>query len=353
MTIAHNPTSMIGNRYEINRLVGTGGMSIVYKARDVVLDRDVAIKVLRQKYASTEDMRLRFQQEARAAAKLSHPNIVTVFDSGLDGTRIFIALQYIEGSNLKTHIQTRPSINMITELDYGIQICRAIDHAHANKIIHCDIKPSNILLDESNQVKITDFGLARVMQQSDNFDNEFFWGSPYYVSPEQAKGEPPSIASDIYSCGIVLYQLFTGYLPFTAATVDELLQAHIQVTPQPPTEINPDIPDTLNSLILRCLEKDPRKRFRSFSQLRDNLASVRHSLILSLTAEPIESRPNKLTLAESIRTANPPSSKHKYTLPEKTPKQFDWISILLGLLATIAVAGLIPFWIYVYFNVPG
>lgn len=344
---------MIGNRYEINRLVGTGGMSIVYKARDVVLDRDVAIKVLRQKYASTEEMRLRFQQEARAAAKLSHPNIVTVFDSGLDGTRIFIALQYIEGSNLKTHIQTRPTINLITELDYGIQICKAIDHAHANKIIHCDIKPSNILLDESNQVKITDFGLARVMQQSENFDNEFFWGSPYYVSPEQAKGDPPSIASDIYSCGIVLYQLFTGYLPFTATTVDALLQAHIQTPPQFPAEINPDIPDTLNSVILRCLEKDPRKRFRSFSQLRDNLAAVRHSLILSMAAEPMETKPSKINLAESMQTINRPISSQKFKLPEKSAKQFDWVTILLGLLATVAVAGLIPFWIFVYFNVPG
>lgn len=349
MALPENHNSMIGNRFQITQLIGTGGMSIVYRAWDSILDRDVAIKVLRQKYAQTEDVRIRFQQEAKAAARLSHPNIVTVYDSGIDGMRIYIALQYIEGSTLKLYIQSRNGINLVNDLDYAIQICRGVDHAHSNKIIHCDLKPSNILINQANQIKITDFGLARVMQQNIQEQESYFWGSPFYISPEQAQGESPSVASDIYSLGVVLYQLVTGALPITGDSVEELLNNHVKVMPVPPREINSSIPISLNDAILRCLQKDPRKRYHSVSQVRDILANIRHSIIFNSSSNSIP--------RSSINVDTQKPLKEKNTPPNKNWKsqfqEFDWKTILLGLLATIAAAGLIPFWIYVYFNVPG
>ena len=351
MALSRNQDSMIGNRFQINQLIGTGGMSIVYKAWDSTLDRDVAIKVLRQKYAQTEDVRMRFQQEAKAAARLSHPNIVTVYDSGIDGLRIYIALQHIEGSTLKLHIQSRGKINLINELDYGIQICKGVDHAHTNHIIHCDLKPSNILINESNQIKITDFGLARVMQQSIQEQENYFWGSPFYISPEQAQGKSPTIASDIYSLGVVLYQMMTGQLPITGDSVAELLNNHIYVQPVPPRDINERIPLSLNDAILRCLQKDPKKRYRSVSQVRDILANIRHSIILNSTSNALP----RNSINVDTKQTHPEKSKSQIIKGDwqKQFAQFDWKTILLGLLATIAAAGLIPFWIYIYFNVPG
>lgn len=349
MALSGNHNSMIGNRFQITQLIGTGGMSIVYKAWDSVLDRDVAIKVLRQKYAQTEDVRIRFQQEAKAAARLSHPNIVTVYDSGIDGMRIYIALQHIEGSTLKLHIQSRKSINLVNDLDYAIQICKGVDHAHTNKIIHCDLKPSNILINKSNQIKITDFGLARVMQHNIQEQESYFWGSPFYISPEQAQGESPSIASDIYSLGVVLYELMTGVLPITGASVTELLNNHINATPTPPKSINEKIPAPLNDLILRCLQKDPKKRYRSISQVRDILANVRHSIIINASSNAI---PRTNINVETKQIPRDKAASHQNNLLEQL-KKYDWKTILLGLLATTAAAGLIPFWIYVYFNVPG
>lgn len=341
---------MIGNRFQISQLIGTGGMSIVYKAWDSILDRDVAIKVLRQKYAQTEDVRIRFQQEAKAAARLSHPNIVTVYDSGIDGLRIYIALQHIEGSTLKLHIQSRGKINLINELDYAIQICKGVDHAHTNRIIHCDLKPSNILINGSNQIKITDFGLARVMQQNIQELENYFWGSPFYISPEQAQGESPTVAADIYSLGVVLYQMMTGQLPISGDSVSELLHNHIKMQPKAPREINGLIPIPLNDAILRCLQKDPRKRYRSVSQVRDILANIRHSIIINSTSNSMP-RASISVDTKQVRREKVTVENKKDNLQQQLA-QFDWRTILLGLLATIAAAGLIPFWIYVYFNVP-
>ena len=321
----------------------------MYKAWDSILDRDVAIKVLRQKFAQTEDVRLRFQQEARAAARLSHPNIVTVYDSGIDGMRIYIALQYVEGTTLKQHIQSRNQINLVADLDYAIQMCKGVDHAHTNGIIHCDLKPSNILINNSNQIKITDFGLARVMQQNIHEQESYFWGSPFYVSPEQARGESPSVASDIYSLGVVLYQLFTGMLPITGESVQELLQNHIKQTPIAPITVNSSIPNALNDAILKCLEKDPKKRFRSVSQIRDILANVRHSIIFNSTSNVLP----RSSINVTTQSIQPKKKSGNVEEVLKQIKQLDWQTILLGLLATIAAAGLIPFWIYVYFHVPG
>lgn len=351
MALSENHTAFIGNRFQITQLIGTGGMSIVYKAWDSTLDRDVAIKVLRQKYAQTEEVREQFQQEAKSAARLSHPNIVTVYDSGIDGMRIYIALQYIEGSTLKLHIQSRGNINLINELDYAIQMCKGVDHAHNNKIIHCDLKPSNILINQSNQIKITDFGLARVMQQTIHEQESYFWGSPFYISPEQAQGKSPTVASDIYSLGVVLYQMVTGSFPITGNSVEELLNKHIGYEPVPPKQLNGMIPVALNDAILRCLQKDPRKRYKSASQVRDIMANIRHSIILNSTSNALP-RPNINVDTEKMNAAKKQPENPAENLFEEVRK-FDWKTILLGLLATIAAAGLIPFWIYVYFNVPG
>jgi serine/threonine-protein kinase len=345
---------VLNNRYQLLERIGSGGMADVFRARDVMLERTVAIKVLHETYSDDEALQNRFKQEARAAANLSHPNIVTVHDFGFDNGQLFIVMEHIPGKDLKTILRTRGRYSVDEAIPLIVQACAGIGYAHRAGLVHCDIKPHNMIVTPDSRLKVTDFGIARALSTIMPDERaDVVWGSPQYFSPEQAVGEAPSPASDVYSLGVVLYEALTGALPFTAPTSEELARLHLEQTPIPPSEYIPDIPPALEEIILKVLAKEPAARYRTADQLG-------RVLLRFGTQRETPSTPalNLTPEASSYQKADPTPSKPKpvISLPEITmpevsiPKvEVDWASVALGLLALIAVGGLIPFWIYIYF----
>jgi serine/threonine-protein kinase len=321
-------------------------MAEVFRARDQMLDRYVAIKVLRSDYTANAGFQDRFRQEARAAANLSHPNIVTVHDFGLDNGQLFIVMEHVPGTDLKSLLRKRGRFTVGEAIPLTIQACAGIGYAHRAGLVHCDVKPHNMLVTPDQRLKVTDFGIARALATIRPGErSDVVWGSPQYFSPEQASGEMPSPASDVYSIGVVLYEMLTGTLPFTASTAEELARLHVNAQPIPIHEFVPDIPSALEEIIMKVLSKEPSARYRTADQLgrvllkfgtqRDSTAPS--ALALTLTPEA----------AGSYREAEAmPTAPHT----DEPGLGIDWITVGLGLLALIAVGGLIPFWTMVYFR---
>ncbi|MDQ5809944.1 MAG: protein kinase, partial [Actinomycetota bacterium] len=235
---------LVDNRYRIVQPLGNGGMAEVYLAHDDILDRDVALKVMSGRYAGDEEFVERFKREAQSAAALSHPNIVSIFDRGAaeDGT-YYIAMEYLPGGTLKDRITKRGAIPPRTAAAVALQIAGALCAAHERGVIHRDIKPHNILITESGDVKVTDFGIARAASSSTMTRTGSILGTAHYISPEQAMGEPVGPASDLYSLGVVLYEMLTGELPFDAETPLGIAMKHVSGHLRPPKEVNPQVPE--------------------------------------------------------------------------------------------------------------
>jgi serine/threonine protein kinase len=253
----------LGGRYEIISRVGGGGMAVVYKARDLLLNRYVAIKVLSESLSNDSEFIRRFSREAQAAASLSHPNIVNVYDVGRDGYTHYIVMELVEGPTLKQYIQERGPLPVEEAANIAIQICDGLAHAHENQIVHRDIKPHNILLGPNGRVKVTDFGIARAASSSTITQTGSVMGSVHYFSPEQARGGVIGEKSDLYSLGIVMYEMLTGRIPFDGDSAISIALKHLQETPEDPRTFNPNIPDSMVAIISRALEKDPAMRFPS------------------------------------------------------------------------------------------
>lgn len=275
----------LGNRYEVLALIGGGGMSLVYQAKDTFLDRIVALKVLREQFTSDIEFVRRFRREAQAVAKLSHPNIVSIYDVGQDGEIHYLVMEYIKGKTLKEIILEQGPLELAEIIDIAKQICDALEHAHENSIIHRDIKPHNILITRGKRVKVTDFGIARAATNITMTHTKDIIGSVHYFSPEQAKGEITGEKSDIYSLGIVLYEMVTGRLPFEGDSPISIALKHIQTEPEPPSTFNPSIPDSLEKIILKAIQKDPQKRYDNVGSLRLELVS---SLLDNVVGQPIK-----------------------------------------------------------------
>ena len=210
---------ILDNRYKILEEVGTGGMAVVYKAQDILLDRIVAVKILLAKYGDDHDFVVRFRQEAQAAAKLSHPNIVNIYDVGYDENVHYIVMEYVRGETLKEYIEKHGHLPINTSIQITFDIGEALENAHKNGIVHCDIKPHNILVTETGRIKVADFGIARAINSSaTNKDDHAVLGSVHYFSPEQASGGPVDERTDIYSLGVVMYEMMTGVVPFEGET---------------------------------------------------------------------------------------------------------------------------------------
>lgn len=260
-------------RYELIEKVGGGGMAVVYKAKDLFLNRTVAVKILRPEFSSDEDFVHRFRREAQAAASLSHANIVSIYDVGVEDNIHFIVMEYIDGPTLKEYIARKGALPVEEAVDITIQIARALDHAHRNNIIHRDIKPHNILIGPDRQIKVTDFGIARAATSSTITMTGSIMGSVHYFSPEQARGAVTDVKSDIYSLGVVLYEMITGKLPFSGDSPVSIALKHLQDSFVPPRKINPAIPQSVENIIFRSLAKNQAQRYSSARELIQDLST--------------------------------------------------------------------------------
>jgi serine/threonine-protein kinase len=346
----------LGNRYELLQTIGTGGMAVVYRAKDLMLERPVAIKILRQDYSKNEAFRERFRLEARAAANLSHPNIVTVHDFGFDSDRLFIVMEYVPGTDLKTILKEKIRLPVEDAVKLMVQASAGIGYAHRAGLIHCDVKPHNMLVAPDQRLKVTDFGIARAMESIiPDEQHDVVWGSPLYFSPEQAAGAAPSPASDVYSLGVVMYELVTGRLPFHHQDPAELARMHREVEPVPPRRLNPDIPEALESIILKVLSKEPSARYRTADQLSRVLTSFIESGDMlparPAKAEAISTSADKGTEPFILDTPQFASTQTEVTVSDgDSSLDIDWGTTALALLTIIAVGGLIPFWLWIWFS---
>ena len=262
---------LLGNRYEIIEKVGGGGMAIVYKARCRLLNRYVAVKVLRLELLEDQEFVRRFNVEAQSAASLSHPNIVSIYDVGQQDEIHYIVMEFIDGDTLKEKIQRKGTLSWKESLNVALQICSALEHAHEKRIIHRDIKPHNNIITENGMVKVTDFGIARAATSTTVTLDESTMGSVHYFSPEQARGGYTDERSDIYSLGVVMYEMLTGELPFEAESPISVALKHIQEAPKRPKSINEHIPEAIESIIIKAMHKEQNLRYASATEMLEDI----------------------------------------------------------------------------------
>lgn len=268
---------ILGGRYELLEKIGEGGMSEVYKAKCNKLNRYVAVKILKKQFADNSEIAQKFKREATAIANLSDTNIVNVLDVGTQEDIDYIVMEYVSGKTLKELINYSGKLSYNTAIKIALQIAKALDCAHRNNIIHRDIKPQNILVTEAGEVKVTDFGIAKSTDSQTITNTTSIIGSAHYLSPEQAKGTYIDFRSDIYSFGIVLYEMVTGRLPFEGDSPVTVALKHLQEEPVPPKNINPAIPDSLNKLILKAVQKEPIKRYQNAKEIIQDLQKIQEN----------------------------------------------------------------------------
>lgn len=261
------------DRYEILDVLGAGGTSIVYKARDIVLNRLVTLKILREQYANDDQFVRRFKHEAQAVACLSHPNIVSIYDVVFDSNSHYLVMEYVEGCTLKQYLEQKGVLPVNETLYIMYQLLDALDHAHKHNVIHRDIKPHNILLDAQMNVKVTDFGIAIAISDITQTYTKDIMGSVHYMSPEQVKGIAVTEASDLYSAGVVMYEMLTGSLPFGGENAIGVAMQHVQNEVVPPHKLNPQVPVELSAVVMKAMRKDPAMRFHSAKEMQAALSN--------------------------------------------------------------------------------
>ena len=350
--------TLFDERYRILRKLGSGGMANVYLAEDEELGRRVAIKILNERYANDELFNERFRREAKSAAALSHPNIVSIYDRGEASGIPYIAMEVIEGRSLKELILTRGPLPIPLALEYARKILDALRFAHRNGIIHRDIKPHNILIGPEGRLKVTDFGIARA-GASQMTEVGSIMGTAQYLSPEQARGAPVAAPSDLYSAGVVLYEMLTGQVPFNGDSPIEIAMKHVNEAPRPPSELNPDVTAELDQVVLRALAKDPHDRYQTAELFTEDLERVEAGIPVSpettaaatailngaetgatqLLTPPSPTRALPATAVATPR--RPPTYPPTYGYREPPPKRrrfVPWLVVAL-LLAAAAAAG--------------
>jgi eukaryotic-like serine/threonine-protein kinase len=361
--------TVISNRYELEERLGSGGMSSVYEAVDRVLERTVAVKVLAEHLSDDEKFIARFRREALAVAKLIHPNIVQVYDTGVDEGRHYIVMEYVEGRSGAQLLQTQGRLDPRTATEIGVQSCAGLEYAHRQGIIHRDVKPGNLMViggpaagngGGEMTVKLTDFGIARAAEQTRLTQVGSVVGTAAYLAPEQARGEEATPASDVYALGVVIYQLLTGRLPYEGGTLAELAIRRENESPLPPSSYDDSIPETLSAAVLKSLESEPAQRYRSArvlaSALRMGLAGEDATMLDSgesptraMADEPLTERTRRLpaTAAEPAPAAPRPAPARRAPRPVPPPararppakRRFSAGSLarIVGMLLLIAV----------------
>lgn len=337
----------LNGRYKIQTLIGTGGMAAVYLAKDLILDRLVAIKVLRLDFRQNNDAMRRFRREALSATQLTHPNIVGVYDVGQSQEMNYIVMEYVEGTDLKDYIRQRGALHPIEAVRIMMQIVSAIAAAHQNRIIHRDIKPQNILIDREGNVKITDFGIAVALSDTSLTQTNTLLGSVHYLSPEQARGGMATIQTDIYALGIVLYELLTGRVPFDGESAVSIALKHFQ-EPLPPV-VNPTamVPQSLENIVLKATTKDPMNRYRSCYEMFQDLKTCLDSTRLyekkfvptSFSGETKVLTPINTQKVKPIQTSREiPIVEMDEEKPVKKKRKWPWVLLLV-----ISVIGIMAF----------
>ena len=284
---------VLGSRYELIEKIGSGGMATVYKARDLVLKRYVAVKVLREEYTTDNEFIKRFNTEAESAASLTHPNIVSVYDVGKEGSLYYIVMELIKGKTLKEIIVEDGRMGWKWSVKIAKQIAQALETAHKNNIIHRDIKPHNIIITEDGTAKVTDFGIAKAVSNSTITAFGTTIGSVHYFSPEHARGGYTDAKSDLYSLGVVLYEMVTGRVPFDADTPVSVALKHMQEKPIEPIVLNPAIPQSLNNLIMKAMQKDPNQRYSSATEMIEDLDRIIKNPEIGVSRVAEDTEPSK------------------------------------------------------------
>ena len=308
---------MLDNRYEILERIGTGGMAIVYKAKCHRLNRLVAIKILKSDLAQNEEFRRRFNAESQAVAQLSHPNIVSVYDVSRGGDMEYIVMELIDGITLKQYMEKRGQLNWRESLHFITQIMRGLSHAHSRGIIHRDIKSQNIMVLRDGSVKVADFGIACLADSAQTLTQEAL-GSVHYISPEQARGDRPDARSDIYSSGVVLYEMLTGRLPFEGESAVSVAIQHLSSIPLAPREINPDIPEQLELICMKAMAPDLEHRYQSADAMIADLEAFRKNPEVEMKFDLSDLRPEEND--EPTRTIRTMPS-HTVTIPVHQPER--------------------------------
>ncbi|KZE38202.1 serine/threonine protein kinase [Bhargavaea cecembensis] len=343
----------ISGRYEILGLLGGGGMSTVYLAQDIILDRPVAIKVLRQDFSDEDELRKRFQREALSATSLVHPNIVNIYDVGEDGDLQYLVMEYVEGQTLKEYIKDHAPLDPAEAVEIMKQLCSGITAAHIHGIIHRDVKPQNILMDLDGQVKLTDFGIAMALSATALTRTNSVMGTVHYLSPEQARGGIATKRTDIYSLGIVLFEMLTGKLPFSGESAVSIALKHLQEQTPSVRALRPDIPQSLENVILKATAKDPAVRYSSADAMHRDLHTV---LSPERSGEaPFEPPPidEEATKAIPIITDEPasestigpkpvtPPSPETSNVPKPKKKRQKWPFVLGGIVLLALITGVV------------
>ena len=365
---------ILARRYELQELIGGGGMADVYTAQDKLLDRAVAVKILHQQYANDAEFVEKFRREATAAAKLAHPNIVNIYDVGEDGGSQYIVMEYVSGPTLKEVIQQKGCLEPIEAVRIAKEIASALESAHRNNLVHCDIKPHNILVMPDGHIKVTDFGIARAVSASTMTYSGSVMGSVHYFSPEQAKGTVITTKSDVYSLGVVLYEMLTGQLPFNGETSVSIALKHLQEEPVPIRQLNPSIPPVLEAIVQKAMSKDPADRpnstelYADLNQAKAMLAD-RGTSQEAVSNDPFATRmipritPEMMAEQRSERPANKPIGSREDYQPQYQPqeeksifKSKSFIAVLVGILLMGFFVGSFlsfgKFWSSAEINVP-
>ena len=297
----------LDGRYEIQELIGVGGMAVVYRAYDSIDDRTVAIKILKDEFLGNEDFIRRFKNESKAIAVLSHPNIVKVYDVSFGDRIQYIVMEYIDGITLKEYIDQQKDIKWKEALHFTVQILRALQHAHEKGIIHRDIKPQNIMLLQDGTIKVTDFGIARFSRSDTRTMTDKAIGSVHYIAPEQARGDMTDEKADIYSVGVMLYEMITGQLPFEADNAVSVAIMQLQAQPRKPREINPEIPEALEEITLKAMQKEPSQRYQSAAEMLQDIEAFRRNPSIRFQYKYfIDETPTKYV--DAINTVRPGTS---------------------------------------------